>query len=285
MAVVLSGLTLTDATGTIDINCNAPGTLYWARHTDGTTLSITDIINGVGSGFIENGSFAISTGANSDGITFATGNDGVQEISFAAIGVVGGGGVNSNVVTSGITIDTVIPVVDSATYTDPTRSLAAVVTEVNPTRFYWSLVTNPSTPTAPQIVAGTGGGILEAGDFAYTGTTVNTQFTVTNALGDEIHFVIADVAGNLSAVEVLTGVVVDDNAMTADDLSSLSSVASIRINGTETVNAISDEIGNDLLAEDDTVLLVEFSTFALLDEDGLRLQDEVNDDLITEDAA
>ena len=85
------------------------------------------------------------------------------------------------------------PVINTSSYTDATQTLAITYTEANPDRIYWATVTNPSTPTAAQIVAGTGGGILDAGNYAVTTSQV---ISVSNEAADEIHLVMTDTTGN-----------------------------------------------------------------------------------------
>ena len=110
--------------------------------------------------------------------------------------------------------DTTDPVFNSSSYNSATRTISVNITEANPSRVYWALVANPSTPTAAQIKAGTGGGILDAGDYAYSDGANSDVITVTNETGDEIHMVATDTAGNGDTVEIITGVVVDSTIPT-----------------------------------------------------------------------
>jgi len=131
------------------------------------------------------------------------------------------------------------PIIVTSTYVDSTQSLDVTVTEENPDRLYWALVTNPSTPSAAQIVAGTGGGILEAGNVSYSGGFSGT-ISVTNEAGNELHLVATDLSGNQSTVDIVTGVTVDDTLPTAD--SAVTDVAgnTITLTTSETVSGNPD---------------------------------------------
>ena len=137
--------------------------------------------------------------------------------------------------------DAIAPVITSSTYTDATQTLVVNVTEVNPNLFYWALVTNPSAPTAAQIIAGTGGGILEAGSESYAGAGFSGTLSVTNEAGNELHVVVTDAAGNQSTpVDILTGVVVDNTAPVfftsspADETTSVAADAELTVTFTDT---------------------------------------------------
>jgi len=133
--------------------------------------------------------------------------------------------------------DAIDPVIVDSIYTNDTQLLSITYTEVNPNRLYWALVTNPSTPNASQIVAGTGGGILEAGDVSYIGGFSGT-ISVTNEAGNELHLVATDVVGNRSVIEVVTEVVVDNTLPTADSAVTDSAGDTITITTSEPVTGI-----------------------------------------------
>ena len=109
--------------------------------------------------------------------------------------------------------DTTAPVINSATYDAPTRTLNTNITEASGsvTR-RWALVTNPSTPSKAQIAAGTGGGVLESGSYTAVNGDDAEVITVTNEAGNEIHFYDTDGSGNESGIEIVTGITVDSTA-------------------------------------------------------------------------
>lgn len=115
--------------------------------------------------------------------------------------------------------DTTAPVVNSFAYSDATQIATLDVTEASDAAtVYWALVANPSTPTAAQIKAGTGGGVLEAGSFAITAGGDSDTISVTDMAGDEVHIVIEDAAGNDTGAPstanktMITGIVIDPPA-------------------------------------------------------------------------
>jgi hypothetical protein len=72
---------LDEATDTISLTVDVDCTIYWRRDATATNPTADMVIAGGG---LDAGSFAVTSGANEIDIAFATGNDGVQEISFVA---------------------------------------------------------------------------------------------------------------------------------------------------------------------------------------------------------
>ncbi len=77
----LSQPILNDLTDTIGLTVDEDCTIYWRRDPSATNPDPAQVIAGGGH---DSGSFAVTQGANNANITFATGNDGLQEISFVA---------------------------------------------------------------------------------------------------------------------------------------------------------------------------------------------------------
>ena len=137
--------------------------------------------------------------------------------------------------------DTTAPVVESSSIVD--KTVSATITEQNPERFFVVGVANPSTPSAAQIVAGTGGGILEAAQGFYTAGYQEILVEFTNGSIDEIHFVFRDAAGNTSDIEIIPGVVVDVTAPVVSGVSGTSTGET-----TADWSATSDEAGGAMFA-------------------------------------
>lgn len=102
--------------------------------------------------------------------------------------------------------DTTPPVIVSSTFTQP--EIRVTVTESTPDQVYIVGVAAPSSPTAPQIIAGEGGGILEAVSFGYSSGYQELGLNFTDENIDEVHFVFTDLAGNVSSIQVESGVIV-----------------------------------------------------------------------------
>ena len=72
---------LDDILDEISFTVDVDSTVYWRRDATGTNPTADMVIAGGG---FDSGSFAVIEGENAADITFASGNDGVQEISFVA---------------------------------------------------------------------------------------------------------------------------------------------------------------------------------------------------------
>lgn len=111
------------AGNTIGLVLDESGTVYWRRDPVGTNPDPSDVI--VGGGF-DSGSFLAAVGSNTVSITFATGNDGVQTISFVALNAENE---PSLVRTSLIEIDTIAPSLSSSS---PVAGAIGVAAEISP---------------------------------------------------------------------------------------------------------------------------------------------------------
>jgi hypothetical protein len=109
--------------------------------------------------------------------------------------------------------DTVAPVVETASYDQHAREITLNITEATgSSTVFWALVANPSTPTAAQIEAGAGGGVIEGGSFQSSSGGDVDMISVSDESGDEIHLFARDAAGNDSGVSVIGGISVDNTA-------------------------------------------------------------------------
>ncbi len=109
---------------TIAFIVETAGTIYWRRDVTGTNPDATAVIAGGG---LDSGSFPVASGLNAVDLTFAQGNDGVQEISFVAAATPGE---PSLVQTVAIEIDTVDPVLSGMTPGAGTANAPSTVTPV-----------------------------------------------------------------------------------------------------------------------------------------------------------
>ena len=192
---------LDDATNTIGLTVDADCTIHWRRDATGTNPDPDDVIGGGG---FDGGSFFVSSGANTTAVTFATGNDGLQEISFvAAIEA----DEPSLVRTVAIDIDTAAPALVSSV---PAAGATAVASDVEPVLTFSEAVvagagtlalydvTNSATVETFDVQANAGTG---AGQVAITGTTVTLRPTAQLAGNRDYAVLIApgalrDSAGN-----------------------------------------------------------------------------------------
>lgn len=88
------------------------------------------------------------------------------------------------------------PVVNSFVYDAITGITLNVTDDVyNEVTCYWASVVNPNTPSEAQIIAGTGGGILDAGSFAVTVGGDTDLISISDGSANEIHIVITNASG------------------------------------------------------------------------------------------
>lgn len=80
-APVLSALSLNESVGQINFNVDRPSVIYWRRDAVGTNPDGAAIIAGGG---FDSGSFSAAGGLAEYPVTFATGNDGFQQLSVVA---------------------------------------------------------------------------------------------------------------------------------------------------------------------------------------------------------
>ena len=159
VAPVLGVPVLSEATNTITLNVDLDSTIYWRRDASGTNPTAADVIAGGG---FDSGAFAVTTGSNEVDVTFATGNDGLQQISFvAAIAP----GAPSNVQSAVIDIDTAAPAITGSA---PLAGAGGVAVD-----------TTPSVTFSEAIFAVSGSVTL----YDVTGDQVVETFDVTNDAG------------------------------------------------------------------------------------------------------
>ena len=116
--------------------------------------------------------------------------------------------------------DTTAPVVNSATYTDETQTLALDFTEANfPCTIYAVVTTSTSPLDQDEISAGSGTGILEADSDTLASGTDTAALDFTDETATVLQFVIVDPSGNKSDVEVVTGITVDSTVPTVSSYS------------------------------------------------------------------
>lgn len=122
-APVLSALSLNEAAGEINFNVDLPSLIYWRRDPLGTNPDGAAIISGGGH---DSGSFSVSGGLAEYPVTFATGNDGLQQLSVvAALSPP----YPSNVETVSIEIETTPPVLATSV---PAPGAAGIAVAVQP---------------------------------------------------------------------------------------------------------------------------------------------------------
>ena len=139
---------------------------------------------------------------------------GVAGVSGEGTGVYAWSGASAQVTAAAG--DTTAPVVTASSYNSGTQAMSVSVTEAEslPCAFFWAAVATGSTPSAAQIEAGTGGGILEAGTQSLGSGANSFTISLTDTSIDELHFVVKDGAGNSTgtpsgaANTILTGIVV-----------------------------------------------------------------------------
>lgn len=150
--------------------------------------------------------------------------DTLYYVQTRAVNAVGNGpwGASGTVTTAAG--DTTAPVSTAISYDSGTSTLTINITEAEslPVTAYWAWVASGVTPTEAQIVAGSGGSILEAGTLTGLTAGVNTPtITVTDAAGSELHFVLRDAVANSSGTPsvanktVVTGITLPAAGLTA----------------------------------------------------------------------
>ncbi len=192
---------LDDGTNTIGLTVDADCTIYWRRDATGTNPDPGDVIAGGG---FDGGSFFVSSGANSTVVTFAGGNDGLQEISFVAAVELDE---PSLVRTAAIDIDTVAPALTSSV---PAAGATAVAIDIEPVLTFSEAVTagagvislydvtNSATVESFNVQTNTGTGV---GQVAIAGTTVTLR-PASQLVGDRDYAILidpgalSDIAGN-----------------------------------------------------------------------------------------
>lgn len=195
-AGALSDQTFTDDTGnqTYDVSGDFTGS--------DLTFSLTTAPGGVtingGTGVVTFDTDALTAQSGISIVVRATNSGGYADSGFSLTISPSGG-------------DVTAPVVDSSSYDAGVVTMG--VTEASgAATVYWALVANPSAPTAAQVEAGTGGGILEAGSFVVEDGANTDVISVTDVTGDELHLVLKDASGNstgdpsLANNTIITGV-------------------------------------------------------------------------------
>lgn len=164
----VSLVTLDDVLNEVVFSIGEDATVYWKRDPLGTNPDAADIIAGGG---YDSGSFAVTSGSNAVDVTFAGGNDGVQQLSLVVATVPSQPSIVRSVV---IDIDTVAPVLQASA---PSAGGTGVSTAVTPTLTF-----------SETVEAGTG--------------TV-TIYDVTGASALEVFDVITQAGSGAGQVEVV----------------------------------------------------------------------------------
>lgn len=189
----ISAPLLDDAADTISFTLSTAATVYWRRDPAGTNADAAMVLAGGG---YDSGSFLVSEGANQMPVTFATGNDGPQEISFVAAEIPEE---PSEVRTVPINIDTVAPVLTGATTASVTAtgSSGDITTDEAGGTLHAGIWPAAAAPDLAALEAGTGA-VWHASQPAASGTTRFDAAGLTPETSYRWHFLQRDAAGNLS---------------------------------------------------------------------------------------
>lgn len=133
-----------------------------------------------------------------------------------AVNAVGAGAWGASGTVTTAAGDTTAPVVTASSYDSGTSALSMSVTEADslPCTLYWAAVATGSTPSAAQVEAGTGGGILQAGTASLGSGANSFTISLTNTSIKELHFVVKDGSGNSTGTPaagshtIITGITV-----------------------------------------------------------------------------
>lgn len=144
----------------------------------------------------------------------------VQTRAVSSVGA-GAWGASGSVTTAAG--DTTAPVITAASYDSGTSTLSMSITEATslPCTLHWVGVYTGMTPSAAQIEAGSGGGILQAGTVSLGDGANAFSISLTDTNIKELHFVVKDGAGNSSgtpsaaAHTIITGITVAASAPVA----------------------------------------------------------------------
>ena len=159
---------LDDATDTISLTVDMDCTIYWRRDATGTNPTAAAVIAGGG---FDSGSFAVIAGENTANVTFAEGNDGLQEITFVAAVIPGEPSLAQTVA---IDIDATDPVLAGAV---PSAGATNVAANVTPTLTFSEAVV-PGSGTV-SIFNVTAGAVSESFDVAVDAGIAAGQVEIT----------------------------------------------------------------------------------------------------------
>lgn len=192
-----------DVTDIITVTVSHAGTLYWRRQATDTNPAAATIVAGGG---FDAGSFAISAGTVNEDITFATGNDGLQQISIT-LDPTADPGNYSTPSHAAITIDTVDPAFPTLS---PIDGAADVAVDANLVMTFSESMARQGTVTLKNV----GDADIETFDLSADGTwstTTSTDDTWTgNPTADFANS--ATLAVQWSGLEDVAGNTLADNA-------------------------------------------------------------------------
>ena len=208
--ITLSGVSF-NGTDTISMTVNRAGTIYWMI-TDNATETAAAVIAGTGA--IDSGSFAVTSGSNNATISYPNtpaGNHYLHIVADAATSPAPSA-VDSTQYTfpSG---DTTAPILTSPTdaANGQTASTGSVTTDEANGTLYWVVTTSSTAPSAAQVKNGLDAtGSPSDGDANSQAVTVAgvqniTPSGLTASTSYTTHFMHEDAAGNQSAVVSASG--------------------------------------------------------------------------------
>lgn len=198
------------AANLISFSVEEPSTLYWRRDPTGTNPTADMVIAGGGH---DSGTVPLVSGPNPIGLTFVTGNDGVQEISFVAAVTPSE---PSLVQTVAIEIDTVDPTLSTSV---PAAGASGVAPDVTPVlTFSEAVAAGSGTVTLYDVTGGAAAETFDvvadagtgAGQVEIAGTTVTIRPTAALTAGRDYAVLVdagavTDIAGNpFAGITVVT---------------------------------------------------------------------------------
>lgn len=207
--ITLTGVSF-NGTDTISMTVNRPGTVYYMI-TNNATETAAAIIAGTGA--IDSGSFAVTSGVNNGNIDYpnVTAGDHYLHIVADAATSPSPSAVDSGQYTfpSG---DTTAPTLSSPTdaANGQTASTGSVSTDEGNGTLYWVVTTSATAPSAAQVKLGqdnTGTAATASGSQAVSATGVQniTPSGLTASTAYTTHFMHEDTASNQSAVASASG--------------------------------------------------------------------------------
>ena len=192
-------------------NVNVPGTVYWMI-TDNATETAANVIAGTGA--IDGGSFAVTSGSNNSTISYPNTPAGNHYLHVVADNATSP---NPSVVDSAqytfTASDTTAPVLSSATdaANGATASTGSVSTDEGNGTLYWVVTTSSTAPSAAQVKAGQDNtGTAADGDsgsqaVSATGVQNITPSGLTASTAYTTHFMHEDSSSNQSTVVSASG--------------------------------------------------------------------------------
>jgi hypothetical protein len=207
---ITSGPTF-NGTDTISMSVNRAGTVYWMITSNATETAAAII---AGTGAIDSGSFAVTSGSNNDSIAYPNVPAGDYYLHIVADAATSPS--PSSVDSTQYTFpsgDTTAPILSSATdaANGQTASTGSVSTDEGNGTLYWVVTTSATAPSAAQVKAGQDNtGTAADGDsgsqsVSATGVQNITPSGLTASTAYTTHFMHEDAASNQSTVASASG--------------------------------------------------------------------------------